>query len=72
MGDVDGGGRPELVAVTNDGVVSVVDPRTSEVLDSYAREVPIYVHPTLADSDGDDPQEAFVVYGDGRMVALSA
>lgn len=71
LGDVDGDGRPELVAVTNTGVVALVDPRTGEVIDSYRRDVPIWVHPTLADIDADDVPEVFITYGDARVVALS-
>lgn len=72
LGDLDGDSRPELVAVTNDGLVSLVDPATGEVQDTYRRDVSIWVHPTIADADGDGVAEAYVIYGDGRVVALSA
>jgi outer membrane protein assembly factor BamB len=72
LGDVDGDGRPELVSVTNGGVVSVIDPRTGDVLGSYERDVPIWDHPQLADTDGDGADEIYVMYGDGRVAALSA
>ncbi|WP_049900018.1 outer membrane protein assembly factor BamB family protein [Halococcus agarilyticus] len=71
LGDVDGDGNRELVATTNDGIVSVVDPRSGDVLASYDRDVPIYVHPTVVDTDDDGTAEVYVVYGDGRVVALS-
>ncbi|EMA45342.1 outer membrane protein assembly factor BamB family protein [Halococcus saccharolyticus] len=71
MGDIDNDTDPELVAATNDGVVSVVDPRSGDVLASYERGVPIYVHPTVADTDGDGAAEVYAIYGDGRVVALS-
>lgn len=72
LGDVTGDGSLELVGVTNDGVVSLVDPTTGEVVDTYRREVAIWTHPTLADTDADGIDEIYVIYGDGRVVALSA
>ncbi|RJT03154.1 PQQ-binding-like beta-propeller repeat protein [Halococcus sp. IIIV-5B] len=72
MGDVDGDGNPELVAVTNGGAVSVVDPADGSVRGTYERDVPIWEHPRLADTDGDGVDEIYVMYGDGRVVALSA
>lgn len=71
MGDIDGDGNQELVAVTNNGIVAVVDPKSGEVLDSYRRDVPIWVHPTVTDVTGDGTPETFVIYGDGRVVAFS-
>ena len=71
MGDIDGDGNPELVVVTNNGIVSLVDPQSGEIVDSYERDVSIWVHPTLADIDGDGVAEIFVTYGDGRVVAFS-
>ena len=70
VGDVDGDGTVELVAPTNDGIVSVVDPRSGEIVSTYEREDAIYTHPTLADIDGDGDVEAFVMYGRGRVVAF--
>lgn len=73
LGDVDGDDKPEIVAVTNNRFISVVDPASGEIRATYKREgeVPIYVHPTLADTDGDGTAEIYVIYGDGRVVALS-
>lgn len=71
LGDLDGDGIPELVAVSQDGVVAVVDPTSGDIVDSYKRNVPIWMRPTLADLDGDGTLEILVVYGDGRVVALS-
>jgi outer membrane protein assembly factor BamB len=71
MGDIDGDGTPELIAVTNNGIVSVVGPESGDVLASYRRDVPMYVHPTVADTDDDRAAEVYVIYGDGRVVALS-
>jgi outer membrane protein assembly factor BamB len=71
MGDLDGDGDRELVAVTGKGLIAVIDPDTGEVVDSYKREVPIWTFPRLADFDGDGRDEIFVIYGDGRVVALS-
>lgn len=71
LGDVDGDGDPELVAVTNDGTASVVDPATGDVLATYERPVPIWTYATVADTDGDGSDEIYVMYGDGRVVALT-
>ncbi|MFB6119145.1 PQQ-binding-like beta-propeller repeat protein [Halosegnis sp.] len=70
-GDVTGDGTPELVAVTNDGRVAVVDTDGS-VLATYHRDAAVYTHATLADTDGDGRQEVYVLYGDGTVVALTA
>lgn len=75
LGDLDGDGRPELVAVTNDGLVSVVDPADGAVLATYERDAPVWTHATLADTTGDGTgdgtAEIYVMYGDGRVVALA-
>lgn len=70
LGDVDGDGDGELVAPTNDGLVSVVDPADGSVIGTYDREVSIFTHATLADTDDDGAAEVYVMYGDGRVVAL--
>lgn len=70
-GDVDGDGQREVVAVTNAGTVHVLDPETGAVRASYERDVSVWVHPTLFDLDGDGADEILVMYGDGRVVALS-
>lgn len=71
VGDVTGDGEPDLVATTNDGQVLVVDPADGTVRARYERDAAIYTHATLADTDGDGTQEVYVVYGDGRAVALT-
>ena len=59
-----------LVAVTNDGIVRVVDPGTGDVRATYERDASVYTHVTLADLDDDGRDEVYVPYGDGRVVAL--
>lgn len=51
----------------------MVDPNSGDVLATYERagEVPIYTHPTVADTNGDGTAEIYVMYGDGRVVALA-
>ena len=71
MEDLDGDGDPELVAMSYDGVVSIINPQTGGTITSYKRDVPLWMRPTFADVDGDGSQEILVVYGDGRVVALS-
>ena len=71
LGDLDGDGELELVAVSQDGAVSVVNPNSGEIIDSYERDVSIWMRPTLADLDDDGALEILVTYGDGRVVALS-
>ena len=79
IGDLDGDGDPELVGVTSDGRVTVVDPADGRVLGIYTRSTPIWetdastalwTRATLADTDGDGAEEIFVIYGDGRVIAL--
>lgn len=72
LGNVDDDKQKELVAVTNDGLTSVINPRDGTVLETYQREVPIYTNPRLADTDGDSIQEIYVMYSDGRVVALQS
>ena len=71
IGDLDGNGDPELIAVAGNGLITVVDPTTGEIADSYKREVRINTFPRIVDFDGDGREEIFVIYGDGRVVALS-
>lgn len=70
VGDLNGDGSPEVVAVTSTGTVSVLDPETGSERATYSRDVPIYTYATVADVDGDGVDELFVRYGDGRVVAL--
>ncbi|MFC6963189.1 FG-GAP repeat domain-containing protein [Halocatena marina] len=71
IGDLDGDGTPELVGVTPDGVVTVLNPSNGEQLATYERDVPVWIHPTVIDLDDDGREEILVMYGDGRAVALS-
>jgi outer membrane protein assembly factor BamB len=71
MGDLDGNGRAELVIGTQAGVTYVLDPADGSQLASYEREVPIYTYPAIADIDDDGDGELLVMYGDGRVGALS-
>jgi len=48
-----------------------VNPNSGEIIDSYERDVSIWMRPTLADLDDDGALEILVTYGDGRVVALS-
>lgn len=70
VGDVTGDGSPDVVAVTYDGTVSVLDPDTGDELAAYEREMRILTHATLGDVDGDGTAEVLVKYADGRVVAL--
>jgi hypothetical protein len=70
LGDLTGDGRAELVAVSNDGRVALVDPADGEMLDEYRRNGSVFARPTLADTDGDGRDEVYVVYGDGVVVSL--
>lgn len=71
VGDVTGDGDPEVVAVTNDGYVRVVDPADGRVLASYHRDAAVYTHATLANVTAAGGKEVLVMYGDGTAVALS-
>jgi outer membrane protein assembly factor BamB len=70
LGDLNGDGSLELLAVGNDGSVTVLNPETGAILSSYARDVQIFTHATIADSDDDGAGEAYVIYADGRVVRL--
>ena len=72
LGDTDGNGDEEVVAVSNDGGVRVLDPRSGAVLGVYEREVPIWTVSTLVDIDDDGSVEILAHYGDGRVVALDS
>jgi outer membrane protein assembly factor BamB len=72
IGDVAGGPAPELVAVTNDGGVHVVDPRDGTMLASGGRSTSIFTHASLVDLDADQAQEIVVTYGDGRIARFDA
>lgn len=71
LGDVDSDGTPELVAPSNTGSIAIIDPETGEIEATYEREVPINTFPRIADFDDDGDNEILVIYGDGRVVALS-
>lgn len=71
LGDVNGDGTPELIAPSNTGLVAIVDPKTGAITASYERSVPINTFARVTDFDGDGSDEILVLYGDGRVVALS-
>jgi outer membrane protein assembly factor BamB len=70
LGDVNGNGRPEVIAVVNTGSVAVLDADSGAELARYEREVPIWTFASPADIDDDGRVEVLVRYGDGRVVAL--
>jgi outer membrane protein assembly factor BamB len=70
LGDVDGDGQRELVAVLNSGRVAVLDADSGSELAVYERDVPVWTFPTVRDIDGDGAAEILVRYGDGRVVSL--
>lgn len=71
LGDVGGDPSPELVVGTQEGVVYVLDPNSGEQLATYERDIPIWTYPVFADIDDDPDDEILIMYGDGRVVALS-
>ena len=71
LGDLDGDGSPELVAMAQEGVVYILNPKSGDQLATYERETPIWTYPALADIDDDGDKDILVMYGDGRVVALS-
>ncbi|PSP79879.1 hypothetical protein BRC88_07085 [Halobacteriales archaeon QS_4_69_225] len=71
LGDIGGDRSPELVVGTQEGVVYVLDPSSGEQLATYERETPIWTYPVLADIDEDPGSEILIMYGDGRVAALS-
>lgn len=70
FGDLNGDGSPELVAVTFEGRVAVIDPASGDTLASFARDKPIRTYPRLADITGDGVPEIIVIYDDGSVAAL--
>lgn len=71
LGDVGDDSSPELVIGTQEGVVYVLDPDSGEQLASYEREIPVWTYPVLADIDEDPDNEILIMFGDGRVAALS-
>lgn len=71
VGDVDGDGSAEIVATAQEGAVYVLDPASGDQRATYEREVSIRTYPALADIDDDGDEEILVMYGDGRVAALS-
>jgi outer membrane protein assembly factor BamB len=71
-GDVDGDGRPEVVAVTGDGVVAVLA-GDGAVRATFEREGDrsLYTPAVMVDVDADGRAEVLVPYGDGRLHAVS-
>jgi outer membrane protein assembly factor BamB len=72
IANVVGGPEPELVAVTNDGQVHVLDPVDGTILASDGRSAPVFTHASLVDLDGDPQREIVVTYGDGRIGRFDA
>lgn len=70
LGDVNGDGRGEVVAVTQSGTVSVLAPDSGDELAAYERDVPIWTFAVTGDIDDDGTDEILVHYGDARVVAL--
>ncbi|WP_435196754.1 FG-GAP-like repeat-containing protein [Natronomonas sp. EA1] len=70
VGDVTGDGEPEIVATTNNGRALVVSP-SGEIRGVYERDASIYTHATLGDTDGDGVAEVYLMYGDGKVVAIA-
>lgn len=68
--DVTGDGRLEVITVTNEGTVAVLDAESGAELARYERSVRIWTFATPADLDDDGRAEMLVRYGDGRVVAL--
>jgi hypothetical protein len=71
VGDLTGDGEREMVLVTNDGLVAVLDAETGTVQARYQTDIPIWVPVTLTDLDSDGASEILVRLGDGRVLALS-
>lgn len=71
IGDLDDNGRLELVIGTQGGVTYILDSSSGTQLATYERDVPIYTYPAIADIDGNGDDEILVMYGDGRVVALT-
>lgn len=71
IGDLDDNGRQELVVGTQEGVTYILDSSSGTQLATHERDVPIYTYPAITDTDGNGDDEILVMYGDGRVVALS-
>lgn len=70
LGEVNGEGRSEVIAVTTTGSVAVLDAESGAELAGYERTVPIWTFAAPAGTDVDGPTEILVRYGDGRVVVL--
>jgi outer membrane protein assembly factor BamB len=70
LGDVDGDGGPEVLAVAESGAVSVLAADSGAELAAYRRTVPLWTFASTAHLDDDGVREILLRYGDGRVVAL--
>jgi outer membrane protein assembly factor BamB len=72
VGDVDGDGSKEVVAVTGDGVVGVLagDGEIRATFDPGSNRS-LYTPAVTTDVDGDGRTEVLIPYGDGQLHAIS-
>lgn len=70
VGDLDGDGTLELVAVTNGGTVAVVSPG-GKILATAGRDMRVWIDPAVADVTAGPGAEILVNYGDGRVAAFT-
>jgi outer membrane protein assembly factor BamB len=70
LGDVDGDGDPEVLAVAESGTASVLAADSGTELATYRRTVPLWTFASTAHLDDDGVPEILLRYGDGRVVGL--
>lgn len=71
FGAVSGSGTTTVAATADDGTVALLEAESGELLARRRIESDLYTSPLLADVSGDGREEVLVLYGDGRVTALS-
>lgn len=71
LGSITGDGAANVVAAAYDGTVAVLDAETGELFGRRQLDTALYTQPVTADVTGNGSDDILVLYGGGRVAALS-